>query len=139
MCEDGKIPLSLQMACSLCRHRRETSSVTGMIPRACRVFFVSWREGGRRENAHPVEEIDETCQLRSLETQQIAIFFIALDQAIETAGKFRRKSVERVEEFQDLRSGHREWIYLQDSAGKHKTRRGEDGGTGDLVAAMLIP
>ena len=48
MCEGGRIRWWLQISCSLFRHRRETSSVTGIIPRAYRVFIVSWKEGGRR-------------------------------------------------------------------------------------------
>ena len=55
---------------------------------------------GQRESAHPVEEIDETSHIRSLEIRQI-VFFIALDQAVETARKFGRKSVERIEELED--------------------------------------
>ena len=45
------------------------------------------------------------------------IFFIALDQAIETERKFGRKRVERVQQLEDLGSGHRELIHLRDSTG----------------------
>ena len=45
------------------------------------------------------------------------IFFVALDQAVETARKFGRKRVERVETLQGLGSSHRGRIYLQDSTG----------------------
>ena len=50
----------------------------------------------------------------------MAIFFIAFDQAVETARKFGRKGVERVEELQDLGSGHRKRINLRDSTGSPK-------------------
>jgi hypothetical protein len=84
---------------------------------------------------HLIEEIDQTSQLRSLETQQIVIFVIALDQVVETVRKFERKSVERVETFQGLGSSHRERIYLQDSAGSANWSR---GGRGYIVAASAL-
>ena len=43
MCEGGRIRWWLQISCSLFRHRRETSSVTGMIPRAYSIFCVRWK------------------------------------------------------------------------------------------------
>ena len=94
-CEDGMIPWWLQIACSLCRHNRETSSAVGMTLRAWSPFRKL--EGSRWENAHLVEEIHEPIQIRSLEIGQIVIFSIALDQVGEIAGKIRRRSIERVE------------------------------------------
>ena len=62
-------------------------------------------ERGRRGNSHRVEEIHQRNQIRFLETRQIAIFSVALDQIVEIAkevrrsveGEVRRRNVEGVE------------------------------------------
>ena len=95
MYEDGRIPWWLQIACSLCRHCRETSSAVEVALRACGVCFVNWR--GEKESAHPVEEIHQLSQLRSLETQQIRVFAVAFDQVIKITGEVKRRGVEGIE------------------------------------------
>ena len=41
MYDDGRVALRPHMACNLCRHARATSSVVGMVLRACGVCFVN--------------------------------------------------------------------------------------------------
>ena len=67
------------------------------------------------------------------------IFFITLDQAIETERKFGRKRVERVEQLEDFGSGHRELIHLRDSTGGARLLESKAKARGSLDLSAWSP